>query len=94
MTSKVQKIVFDASFERKFTTYKENLSQKQLKKLREKIIIFKNNPFDPCLKTHKLKGKLKDYWVFTISYSYRIIFRFLDKERIFFIDIGDHSIYK
>lgn len=94
MASKVQKIVFDTSFERKFTTYKENLSQKQLKKLREKITIFKNNPFDPRLKTHKLKGKLKDYWVFAISFSDRIIFRFLDKERVFFIDMGDHSIYK
>jgi addiction module RelE/StbE family toxin len=94
MASKIKKVVFDASFERKFTAYKKRLSKKELKKLKERIIIFKNNPFDPRLKTHKLKGRLKDYWVFAISYSDRIIFRFLEKERVFFIDIGDHSIYK
>jgi addiction module RelE/StbE family toxin len=90
----IRKIVFDSYFERKFNDYKKKLSKKERQKLKEKIEIFKKNPFDPKLKTHKLKGRLKDYWVFSISYSDRILFRFLKKGKVFFIDIGDHSIYK
>ncbi len=94
MSFKIKKIVFDASFERKFKNYKKKLSKKELNRLKERLIIFKNNPFNPKLKTHKLKGSLKEYWVFSISYSDRIILRFLNKEKVFFIDVGDHSIYK
>lgn len=89
----IKKIVFDASFERKFEDYKKKLSEKEISKLRERIGVFRDNPFDSRLKAHKLKGRLKDYWAFSISYSDRILFRFLDKERVFFIDIGDHSVY-
>ena len=58
---------------------------------REKI--FKNNCFDPRLKTHKLGGKQKKYWSFSITHSYRVLFEFLGKGRVGFIDIGDHDIY-
>lgn len=94
MPPKIKTVVFDAGFERKFRNYKKRFSEKELDKLKERLIIFKNNPFDKRLKTHKLKGGLKDYWVFSISYSDRIMFRFLTKEKVFFIDVGDHSIYK
>jgi len=94
MRFKIKTIVFDALFERKFEAYKKKLSENKLEKLKERLIIFKNNPFDPRLKTHKLKGRLKNYWVFSISYSDRLMFRFLNKDKVFFIDIGDHSIYK
>lgn len=72
----IRKIVFDSYFERKFNDYKKKLSKKERQKLKEKIEIFKKNPFDPKLKTHKLKGRLKDYWVFSINYSDRILFGF------------------
>jgi len=94
MPFKIKTVVFDAYFERKFEDYKKRLSQKELEKLKEKLIIFKDNPFDSRLRTHKLKGRLKNYWVFSISYSGRLLFRFLNKDKVFFIDIGDHSIYK
>ena len=90
----IKKIVYDKSFEKRFERYKNGLPERKLYELRERIEIFKNNPFNSKLKTHKLKRKLKDYWAFSVSYSNRILFRFLDKEKVFFIDIGDHSIYK
>lgn len=94
MPTKLKTIVFDAHFEKKFEAHKKRLSKKELENLRERFIIFKNNPFDNRLRTHKLKGKLKDYWVFSVSYSDRLLFRFLSKDKIFLIDIGDHGIYK
>lgn len=68
------------------------------KKLKEKVIIrealFRENPFHPSLKTHQLKGKLKDLWSFSLSYSYRVLFEFVENNEILFHDVGTHSIYK
>jgi mRNA-degrading endonuclease YafQ of YafQ-DinJ toxin-antitoxin module len=58
-----------------------------------KIILFKNNPFEASLKTHKLHGKLKNQWSFAIKGQYRILFVF-DKIDAIFLDIGPHDIYK
>ena len=41
--------------------------------------IFRKNPFDKSLKTHKLKGELEGFWSFSVNYSYRIIFDFLPR---------------
>ncbi len=90
----IKKIVFDSYFEKKFGKYKELLTGKKIKQLKAKLIVFRSDPFDPRIKTHKLKGNLSEYWSFSISYGYRILFRFIDKETVFFIDIGSHDIYK
>ena len=57
----------------------------------ERVELFKSNPFDPKLRTHKLSGKLKDLWSFSIEYDLRVIFSFADQERIIFVDIGSHK---
>lgn len=67
---------------------------KTLKKLaQEKEKIFRENPFDHRLKTHKLKGGLSEFWAFSINHSYRIIFDFQDEKTVRFYQIGDHDIY-
>jgi len=58
---------------------------------RTKEKIFRENPFDPRLKTHKLKGK--EVWSFVITYKIRVIF-ILRKKFILLVNIGDHSIYR
>lgn len=55
--------------------------------------IFKANNFDPRLKTHRLQGKYQQYYSFSITYSYRIIFEYY-QEGVLFIDIGIHGIYQ
>lgn len=59
----------------------------------ERVELFKKNPFDSRLKTHKLTGKLKEYWSFYIDYRYRVLFEFVTANRAIFHSIGDHSIY-
>jgi mRNA interferase YafQ len=54
------------------------------------------NPFDPSLKTHKLKGDLKGLWACTVEYDCRLIFRFQEikdepDEAIMMIDVGNHD---
>jgi len=75
---------------------------KQFKKLPKKIKgnavlcekLFRKNPFDSKLKTHKLHGAMKEYWAFSISYNYRIGFTFIERDLVNFHAIGTHDIYK
>lgn len=76
---------------------------KQYKKLPAKIKdlaedkekIFRKNPFDSSLKTHRLHGKLSSFLEFSVNYEYRIIFDFADKKKNIarFYFIGKHEIY-
>jgi len=63
-------------------------------KTKEKEKIFRTNPFDKHLDTHKLHGKYKEYWAFTITDQYRIMFIFTESNVIDFVDIGTHKIYR
>ena len=69
---------------------------KQIKiKAKQKDLIFRKNPFDSRLKTHKLQGKLRGFLSFSIGYKYRIIFEFAKKEDVvYFHSVGDHDIYE
>jgi len=60
----------------------------------EKEKIFKINPFNPKLKTHKLTGKLKGNLAFSINYQYRTIFFMENNEEAWFLSVGTHNIYK
>lgn len=60
----------------------------------KKEIIFRKNPFDKSLRTHKLKGELAGFWSFSINFSCRIIFDFKDEKTIRFYYVGDHDIYR
>ncbi len=57
----------------------------------QKVEQFTFDPFDPSLKTHKLSGKLKDLWSFSIEYDERVLFYFTDNGKAVFVDIGNHD---
>lgn len=76
--------------------------QKQYRKLtkeiktaaEEKENIFRANPFDSRLKTHKLHGRLSDLWAFSVTAKVRIIFEFGKKQSVIFHAVGAHDIYE
>lgn len=70
------------------------LSQELQRASEEKEALFRENPFDPRLKTHKLGGEWEGYWAFSIDYHYRIIFAFLENDAVRFHLVGTHDIYK
>lgn len=68
---------------------------KEIKLLAEKREeIFRQDPFHPSLKTHKLKGKLKDQYSFSITYNWRIVFHFESENLVGFDTVGTHEVYK
>lgn len=56
--------------------------------------IFRKDPLDRRLKTHKLNGKLASLWSFLIDSKHRIIFEYGPKNMIYFHSVGNHDIYK
>ena len=54
---------------------------------------FVKNPREPTLKAHKLAGRLKNFWAFSINTSIRVIFEFEGADQAIFHSIGDHAIY-
>jgi addiction module RelE/StbE family toxin len=54
------------------------------------------DPFQPQLHTHKLKGELHKCWACYVEYDTRIIFTFMDNpdsdsREILLLDIGSHD---
>lgn len=87
---KTIKICYSSYFARAF----KKLPKQQQNLAIQKQSIFKKNIFDARLKTHKLHGRLKNQWSFSISRKYRIMFMFVKPDEILFLDIGDHGIYQ
>ena len=83
-------IIYSPQFQREYRRLPSAAKDKTEK--REKI--FRINPFDKRLKTHKLRGRLSELWSFSIDYRYRIIFEFMSEKKVIFHAIGDHSLYK
>lgn len=54
------------------------------------------DPFDPNLRTHKLKGVFANIWSCSIDYHYRILFEFVEnpedkQEAILLLNLGSHD---
>lgn len=70
-------IGFSSYFKRAFK--KRIYKRKELEsKFIDKLNKFRDNPFDPVLRTHKLSGELEGLWSFSIEYNCRVIFKFLN----------------
>ncbi|MDJ0747025.1 MAG: type II toxin-antitoxin system mRNA interferase toxin, RelE/StbE family [Xenococcaceae cyanobacterium MO_167.B27] len=62
--------------------------------LQDTLELLSLDPFQPRLKTHKLKGELKDSYACTVGYDLRIIFKFVEYEQtqaILLEAIGTHD---
>jgi len=85
---KLIKTEFYSKKERAFLKKHGNLLDKYktvLKKL-------EHNPFDSSLKTHKLKGDLKQFHACSINYEYRMVFViFIQDDEIILLDVGTHD---
>ena len=71
---------------------KDKQTARQLEKQLKLLI---KNPYDSRLKTHKLSGKLKGRFAFSIAQDMRVVFRFIGSNKILLVAIGSHNqVYK
>ena len=62
--------------------------------VKETLTRLASDPFQERLKTHKLKGRLKDSWSCSVEYDLRIVFEFVEEENetaILLHTIGAHD---
>jgi len=83
------KVKFKAAFVRNYKKLPKALQQE----VKEKIELFRTDPNHSFLKTHKLKGKLKNRWSFSVNYEYRIVFLYESKNTAVLLAVGNHDIY-
>ena len=84
-------VAFSDSFKKAF---KKRIKSTELEmQFWNRFELFINQPFAPQLKTHKLSGKLKNLWSFTVEYDLRVIFYFTEDKpkKVVFVDIGTHK---
>ena len=84
------KIIHTARFLKSFKRLPKLIQEKAF----ERDIIFRKNQFDSRLDTHKLHGRFKDYWAYSVDYHYRVIFIFSESKIVWYYDIGLHPIYE
>ncbi len=84
------RIVYTTKFAREYKKL-----PKKVRLAAEKIEpLFRENPFHPALDTHKLHGRLKDFWSFSIGFRHRIVFEFGNTDTMYFHSVGNHDVYQ
>lgn len=83
-------IIYSPKFRREYKKLPKNVKLTAEKK----EAVFRKNPFHASLDTHKLHGRLREFWSFSIGLKYRIVFEFGEKDVVYFHSVGDHDIYQ
>jgi mRNA-degrading endonuclease YafQ of YafQ-DinJ toxin-antitoxin module len=86
----MMEVSFSSSFKRAFKKRIKNSTDLE-KRFWQKLEKFVLDPFDPSLRTHKLSGKLKEFWSFSVDYDERVLFYFTEDEKAVLVDIGGHD---
>lgn len=86
------RIFLTPQFVRMFDNLERSLQEEAL----EKIETFKNVSSHRALRVHKLRGKYKNCYAFSINYQVRIIFQYAPEAEhtVYLLAIGDHNVYK
>jgi addiction module RelE/StbE family toxin len=86
----IVEVSFSSSFKRAFKKRIKGNADLETR-FWQKLEQFTVDPFDPSLKTHKLSGKLKEFWSFSVDYDERVLFYFTEDEKVVLVDIGSHD---
>jgi plasmid maintenance system killer protein len=82
--------VYLPAFLRKVKKYDQPLQEE----IKAKIIQFQDRANHQQLKVHKLKGRLGEYYSFSVTYKHRVVFIWEDKNTAVLLSVGDHDVYK
>ncbi len=81
-------IKLSSRFQKSFRKLESSMQKKTVQRLN---LFRESNGLDPRLKVHKLHGKQESEWAFSVDYSYRITFVFMNTKGVLCTDIGTHD---
>jgi mRNA-degrading endonuclease YafQ of YafQ-DinJ toxin-antitoxin module len=84
------RVFYTPSFVRQFNTLEVPLQEEVI----EKIDLFQDSKNHASLRVHKLHGRLKGRFSFSVNYKIRIVFMRLPKNDVALLAIGDHKVYE
>ena len=84
------RILYPQVFMKKLSKLEIDLQEEAI----QKTDLFKDRKNHKMLKVHKLQGKFSGCFGFSINYKFRIAFKYISKNEVLFLDIGDHDIYR
>ncbi len=83
------------SYAPRFVRMYKQLEPALKEEVKLKIDLFRNTRSHNAFKVHKLHGKLKGHFAFSVNYKIRITFRYETKSFISFLTVGPHDqVYK
>ena len=63
--------------------------------IQKQLQLFSVNPKHPSLRIHKLTGSINNVWSLSVTESIRMVYRFINEDTAYFVDIGTHDqVYK
>ena len=83
-------LIWDDSFARILKKWRKKHPE-LVARFQQKLELFKNEPFHPSLKTHRLTGNLAGAWAISINYEQRLVFKFLSDTEVLLINLGTHD---
>ncbi len=81
------KIRFHKNFEKQY----KKLSKSKQSKARERLLLFLEDPFNPQLNNHPLRGRYTDYRSINVTGDLRAVYKFINEKECIFVAIGAHS---
>jgi len=83
------RVVYHKIFKKNF---KKRVALRPKLRLRfyQRLNLLLKEPENPLLRRHRLKGRKKLYWSFSITGDIRVVYR-IEKNTIFLYDIGTHA---
>lgn len=85
--------MIEVKYTRRFIKSYSRLRSDIKSKVRKRVELFRERRNHSLLKVHKLHGVLEGAWSFTIDFSYRVIFEYLNEKVAIMLEVGDHNIY-
>ena len=64
---------------------------KLVKKTMERLQLFQENPSNPILKDHQLKGDKSEFRAFSVTGDIRIVYLPEPQDEVILLDIGSHN---
>lgn len=80
-------------YTREFVRTYDKLQDSTKQTVKEKIQLFKDRKNHLRLKVHKLHGKYRGFFAFSIDRKYRVMFEWISDTEARLHTVGDHSIY-